>query len=255
MKRGVFFDVYGLDLPDGEGGSEPFVVKDFRSGDVMKKPTEQVALFQHQYYEWNLMRKEVGQKFFPESYWIRSPEFSDDEAHGFYAEPGKSANTMGQFISTQLDRQLGDRYSSDDKKKGGFKNLMSAIGKRLRDEHAEKPFIGAILQERVNGVTLAEALKKYDPSDPASARLRQSIQELIRGLRRFHGDNPAAAFTWHGLESDNVVAETDTDGNLTGNVYILDANFTERPNETFRKKVLQKLESQVFDKLETAFGL
>lgn len=75
---------------------------------------EQVALFQHQYYEWMQFKSVVGQSFFPESYWVRSDRFTEDEAHDFYKNPGKGANTFKQYIKVQLDRHLRDRYSSDD---------------------------------------------------------------------------------------------------------------------------------------------
>jgi hypothetical protein len=52
-----------------------------------------------------------------------------------------------------------------------------------------------------------------------------------------------------------VTAEVDADGKLTGKVYILDANFIERPNTIFRDKVVDKLEKDVFAKLEIALGI
>jgi len=121
LSRGVFFDVYAMELPDESGVPQPFVFKDFRAGDATMKPVEQVALFQHQYYEAEQLKQITGEKLFPQAYWIRSSEFSDDEAHAFYAEPGKTANTMRKFMEVQMDRQLTDRYSSDDKKKGAVK--------------------------------------------------------------------------------------------------------------------------------------
>ncbi len=176
-------------------------------------------------------------------------------AHAYYEEPGKTPNTMNEFLRVQVDRQLADRYGSDDAKKGTFKKLMGGIGKMIRDEHADKPFVGAILQHRVNGLPFSEALSKVDANDPATDVLKENVRELIRELRRVHSRNETAAFTWHGLESDNVVAEVDEKGRLTGGVKVLDANFTERPNEVFRQKVLQKLEKDVFDKLERALNL
>ncbi|MBP9869619.1 hypothetical protein KBC59_03635 [Patescibacteria group bacterium] len=253
LKRGVFYDVYQVDIPQSVGGVEKFVIKDFRAGDVVKPAENQVALFQHQYYEWNALKHELGEKFFPESYWVRS--LTQPNAHAYYEEPGKTPNTMNEFLRVQVDRQLADRYGSDDAKKGTFKKLMGGIGKMIRDEHADKPFVGAILQHRVNGLPFSEALSKVDANDPATDVLKENVRELIRELRRVHSRNETAAFTWHGLESDNVVAEVDEKGRLTGGVKVLDANFTERPNEVFRQKVLQKLEKDVFDKLERALNL
>ncbi|MBI4458100.1 hypothetical protein HY633_04005 [Candidatus Uhrbacteria bacterium] len=250
LSRGVFFDVYAIDLPDEKGRPEPFVFKDFRSGDAAMTPEEQVALFQHQYYEFEALKKRVGKKFFPESYWVRSTEFSDDEAHGFYSVPGKTANTMQQFMSTQLDRQLMNRYSSDDKRKGALKNLLAKIGESLLPKHEKKPFIGAVVQEKVEGVTFAEALKRVDRTSPAFEKLKNNAAELIRGLRQYHNENQYGAFTWHGLESDNVMVEVNKEGSPTGKVYIVDANFTERPNTAFRDMVVGKLEKEVFEKLE-----
>lgn len=79
---------------------------------------------------------------------------------------------------------------------------------------------------------------------------------MIDGLRTYHDENEAGAFSFrHGLESDNVVAETDDEGNLTGEISIIDANFIERPNKLLRDKVLKKLEKEVFQKLEEALEL
>jgi len=255
LASGVFFDVYGMELPDDKGHPEPFVFKDFRSGDVTMDPKEQVALFQHQYYEWNYLRERLGREFFPESYWIRSSEFSEDEAHGFYSVPGKTANTMQEFIKVQLDRQLAGRYSSDDHKKGAIEEVMGGIGGTLIPKHEEKRFIGAIIQQRVNGVTFAEALRGIDQSDEGSGRLRDSVRRLIGRLREYHNESKYTSFTWHGLDSDNVMAETDNKGKLTGRVYIIDANFTERPNKPFKEAVVKKLEKNVFEKLEAALDL
>ncbi|MEK9152562.1 MAG: hypothetical protein AAB692_04295 [Patescibacteria group bacterium] len=250
LSKGVFFDVYAIDLPNDKDKPEPFVFKDFRSGDATTSPREQVALFQHQYYEFESLKKRVGKKFFPESYWIRSTEFSDDEAHGFYSVPGKTPNTMQKFLETQLDRQLMNRYSSDGKRQGALKNLMFKLGEALIPKHEKKPFIGAIVQERINGVTLAEALRRLEKGSPEHEQLKKSAAELIRGLRQYHNENPYGAFTWHGLDSDNVMADIDKDGNVTGKLTIADANFTERPNRLFKDKVVSKLEKEVFEKLE-----
>ncbi len=255
LGRGVFFDVYEIDLPDEEGRSEKFVFKDFRSGDVTMSSKEQVALFQHQYYEWASLKADVGERFFPKSYWIRSKEFSEEEAHGFFSKPGKTANTMEEFIKVQLDRQMANRYSSDDKKKGSLKKIMGQIGEKVAPGHEKKEFIGAIVQEKINGVSLSEALKRLDKSSPAYEKIRQTVSELIAGLKRYHEESTVSAFTWHGLGSDNVMAETNENGELTGNIFIIDANFTERPNKLFRDRVLKRIEKDVFQKLEEALEL
>lgn len=255
LSRGVFFDVYEMELPDAQGNAEPFVFKDFQSGKTTMSPQEQVALFQHQYYEWVQLRASVGEQFFPESHWIRSGDFSDDQAHGFFAEPGKTANTLTEFVKVQLDRQLADRYSSDDTKKGAVKTVMSAVGSQLSNAHESRPFIGAIVQERVHGVSYNEALKQVDRSSPAFATLRENTRQLLRGLRRYHEENQIGAFTWHGLASDNVMVETDEQGKITGRVVVIDANFTERPNQAFRDGVLKKLKKNVFHPLEQELGL
>lgn len=258
LSRGVFFDVYDIDLPSEEGEPEEFVFKDFRSGDITMSPEKQVALFQHQYYEWVVLKQAVGEKFFPKSFWIRSSEFSEEEAHGFFAKPGITPTAHKEFmklhVQVQLNRHLANRYSSDDVRVGAINKIMAELGKPLA-EHAEKPFIGAIVQEKVNGVSLAEALKKIDKSSPAYESFRKNIQELIQGLRRFHDENPIGAFTWHRLGSENVLAEVDENGEPTGNVYIVDANFTERPTKLYKEKVIEKMNKEIFQKLEEALEL
>ncbi|MFA4954943.1 MAG: hypothetical protein WC641_06540 [Patescibacteria group bacterium] len=252
LSRGVFFDVYAIQNERKE--TRPYVLKDFRSGDKLRTPQEQVALFQYQYYEWTLLKKELGDEFFPESHWIRSASFTEGEAHAYFAKPGVTPNTYVEVAKTQLDRQLGDRYGRDDAKKGKLKRLMSALGKIHAQPKDEKPFIGAVIQERIQGIPFSEALKRMDKKKPSYALLRKNIKDLISGLRRFHADNETSAFTWHGLESDNVVAQVDEKGELTGKVIILDGNFTERPSAIYRSKVLKKISQNVFAKLEEAFA-
>lgn len=118
-----------------------------------------------------------------------------------------------------------------------------------------KPFIGATVQRRVHGVSFVEALHRLDKSDPHYQELRRNTSKLITGLRNWHEENSYGAFTWHGLESDNVTVEVDDEGKLTGRVFVVDANFTERPNKTFKEVVVKKLERDVFEKLEQALEL
>lgn len=258
LSQGVFFDVYDIDLPNERGEPEKFVFKDFRGGDITMSPEEQVALFQHQYYEWIVLKQTVGEKFFPKSYWIRSSEFSEEEAHKFFIKPGVTPTSPKEFmklhVQVQLNRHLANRYSSDDIRIGAINKIMAELGKPLA-EHAEKPFIGAIVQEKVNGVSLADALKRLDKSNPVYETFRKNVQELIRGLRRFHDENLVGAFTWHRLGSENVLAEVDENGELTGNISIIDANFTERPNKLYKEKVVKKMNKDVFQKLEEVLEL
>jgi len=250
LNRGVFFDVYELDLP---GDEKPRVFKDFRSGDASMSEKEQIALFQHQYYESVQMKTIVGEQFFPESYWIRNAKFSDDEAHGFYSVPGQTANTMTEFAKVQADRQFMNRYSSDDKRKGLFKKIIERLGRKFQNKETE--FIGGNIQEYINGVPFSEVIKDLDSDDPNYETLQQNTRELIRGLSRFHADSPYTAFTWHGLSSENVLVELDDEGKITGRVMIIDANFTERPNKAFKQTVEAKLEKDVFSVLEDRLDL
>ncbi|MFH1048022.1 MAG: hypothetical protein V1738_07030 [Patescibacteria group bacterium] len=255
LTRGVFFDVYDMELPDSDGKAEPFVFKDFRSGDVIMNEKEQISLFQHQYYEWNYLREKIGHEFFPESYWIRSPKFTDDEAHGFYSVPGKSANTMGEFLTVQLDRQLANRYNDDDQRRSVIKKVLGRVGGVLMPKHDDKPFIGAVVQKKVKGVPFSEALQMNVESNERKALLKESCRKLISNLRVYHDEDELTAFTWHGIDSKNVLAEIDDMGELTGRVYVIDANFIERPNKVFKEAVVEKLEENVFSKIEEQLGL
>ncbi|MDO8583601.1 MAG: hypothetical protein Q7R83_00280 [bacterium] len=250
LKKGVFFDVYELRKEGGR--SYPWVLKDFRSGDRLKNPEQQVALFQYQYYEWTLLRQTLGDDFFPESFWSRNENFTDDQAHGYFKKPGATPNTFKEVVMTQLDRQLADRYSSDDRKKGVLKKLMSAVGRISPESNS---FIGAVLQERVHGLPFGDILERLDPNHPNYPLLRTNVGNLIAGLRRYHQLSDVSAFTWHGLDSENVVAEINARGDITGRIFILDGNFTERPAGTYRESVLKKIEQTVFSKLESAFHL
>ncbi|MBN1584835.1 hypothetical protein JW899_00505 [Candidatus Uhrbacteria bacterium] len=258
MSRGVFFDVYEIELPDESGNGEPYVFKDFRSGDVIMDEREQLSLFQHQYYEWNYLKGKLGDRFFPESFWVRSSKYSADEAHGFYEKPGKTANTMTEFMAVQLDRQLADRYNADDRKRTVIKRTLKVVGQAVGADRKDRPFIGAVIQRKVRGVPLSEALDLLELSEGNEGLrqvFRKEVADLLSGLREYHGESDHSAFTWHGLDSENVLAEKDDSGQLTGRLYVVDANFIERPNRTFKDAVVRRLEENVLKKLETALGL
>jgi hypothetical protein len=132
---------------------------------------------------------------------------------------------------------------------------VGAIGKTFSTTHQEKPFIGAIVQERVNGIPFSKVLERLDRESVAYPILKRHVGQLITGLRRFHAANELAAFTWHRLDSDNVVAEIDATGELTGRVVVLDGNFTERPDAIYKNSVMKKLNKNIFAKLEEIFEL
>lgn len=128
--------------------------------------------------------------------------------------------------------------------------LTKKIGKIAGAEYAETPFIGAVVQEKISGVSFKDALQKVDKKSEIYQRLQENIRNLIRGLRAYHEQSDYAAFTWHGLGSDNVMCEVDESDKLTGRVTIVDANFTERPNKLYKDKVVKKMEKAILQKLE-----
>ncbi len=250
LSSGVFFDVYDADIKNDEG--RDFVIKDFRSGDKLMSREEQASLFQHQYYEYEQLKSVIGDNFFPESYWLRSQDFSEDEAHKFYQKPGMGANTFREYIKVQMDRYLRGRQSQDDTHQFS-KKIGNLVGAKHGNEEA--PFIGGVVQEKIHGVSFEEAMKKIDKGSEVYAKMQENVRNLIRGLEEYHAQSDYAAFTWHRLGSENVMCETDKDGNLTGKVVVVDANFTERPNKTYKKSVEKKMIKNIFEPLEDFFEL
>lgn len=250
LSRGVFFDVYDTDIQSEEG--RKFVVKDFRSGDKLMSPEEQASLFQHQYYEFERLKSVLGDDFFPESYWLRSGDFSEDEVHGFYKKPGMGANTFSEYIKVQMDRYLRGRHSQDD-----THEFSKKIGKLVGAKHedAEAPFVGGVVQEKIRGVSFEEAMKKIDKNSKVYQKMQENVRNLIRRLETYHAESDFAAFTWHRLGSENVMCETDKDGELTGRVVVVDANFAERPNKAYKKSVEKKMIKNIFEPLEDFFEL
>lgn len=256
LSHGVFFDVYDTDLK-GPGKKE-MVIKDFRGGDIMMSPKDQAALFQHQYYEWMQLRSVVGENFFPESFWIRSPEFSEDEAHKYYKKPGKSPLSFPEsiklLIQTQLSRHLRKRFSADD-----YDHFINDVTAKVSEitglENYQGEFVGAIVQEKIHGVSFKKALEALDKDGPAYEKLRENTRNLIRNLRVYHEQSDYAAFTWHRLSSENVMCETDENNKPTGRVVIVDANFTERPKKIYKDKVVKTIEKDIFQKLEDELEL
>lgn len=241
LNKGMFFDVYTVDVPIvGEKQSKRYVVKDFRIGDAVMSPEEQISLFQDQYYEWNSLRGDVGAGFFPETYWLRSSAFSSDQAHGLYKEPGKSGNTTWEFVKLRVDRQLANRYGSE-VTIGTAKKVMREIGAKLIPP--ERSHVGIVVQEYIHGESFGEIIQRLRPEDkqtPAFRLLQQAVSGLLVALQRAQEQDPLHVFSWDSLLSHNIMVETDAENRVTGRVFILDANGLRRPTETHRKVVIRR---------------
>lgn len=164
-----------------------------------------------------------------------------------------------KFWLIQANRRLAGRYGLDERHKNQenkpFNKIISQLGKEI-EKFKDKKFTGAVIQERIHGTTFSRVLSSPElKSHPNYPLLQHSVQTLVHGLREFHAQEPRAAYTWHSLESDNIMAEIDDNNEITGRVVIIDTNFSQRPDTIYQKSVLKKLEEKILQPLEEKFEL
>ncbi|KKU12044.1 MAG: hypothetical protein UX17_C0059G0005 [Parcubacteria group bacterium GW2011_GWC2_45_7] len=252
--RGVFYDVHETLKQNGE--LSEFVVKEFHL-DLLFSRQAAADLFSKQEEEHDLVKKYFPEDMVPRTIFIVARDL--EPQYEFAKLDASQIYPYSKFWQIQLNRRLAGRYGLDERFKNREGNLVNRafrfIGqqiKKLRD----REFTAALVQERINGISFAQLIARPDwKSEPNFETLRQNVARLIRGLRDMHEADPRAAYTWHSLASDNIMIETDDDGHITGRVVIIDTNFIQRPDQTYKKTVVNKLERQILRPLEKTFDL
>jgi len=82
--------------------------------------------------------------------------------------------------------------------------------------------------------------------------LRTNVQSFVESLTAF---NQEYAFLWHRLDSDNVLLETDDQGELTGGIKIIDRNFTEKSFECVRRLSVAKADKEIIGPIREYFNI
>jgi hypothetical protein len=116
-----------------------------------------------------------------------------------------------------------------------------------------KESVGVMVQEHVQGITFGKFFEQFTPENcPTYETLRQNVKDFIERTRSF---NEKYALLWHTFDSDNVVIETDEAGVPTGQLKVLDLNFTERSAEFVRRRLVAAFDQRMLQPLEKRFGL
>lgn len=252
--RGVFYDTHEV-LKD-KGELTDFVVKDFHM-DMLFSEKGAVELFSKQEEEHETMKP-----YFPEDMIAQSVYLVPKKHEAIFEKAKMNTDNIYPYLKfwqIQADRHLASRYGLDERNPGHdktpFNKTVALLGKQI-EKIKDKKFTGAILQERIHGTAFAKILKDPDlKNNPNYEKLKDNIHTLISGLRNFHASEPRAAYTWHRFESDNVMAETDENDNITGRVVIIDTNYSQRPDTFYQKSVIKKLEEKILKPLEEKFDL
>jgi hypothetical protein len=252
--RGVFYDAH--DILKEKGELADFVVKDFHL-DILFSEKGAVELFSKQEEEHETMKK-----YFPPDMIAESVYLVPNRLEPLFEKAKLNTDNIypyHKFWQIQANRRLAGRYGLDERHKNQedkkFNQMLARLGKEI-ENLKEKKFTGAIIQERINGTTFADILSNPNlKNHPNYPLLQHSVQALVQGLREFHQNEPRAAYTWHSLESDNVMVETDKNNEITGRVVIIDTNFSQRPDKVYQKSVIKKPEEKILQPLEEKFEL
>jgi len=253
LGRGVFFDAHETLKKNGELGE--VVVKEFHL-DYFFSAEAAIKLFSQQEEEQELFSQYFSEEMIPKSIFLIEQEFqSDFDAAKIDVDPIYSYGTLARI---QIGRRLAGRYGKDEIHKDREKKLISKAMKQVGDwmRMETKHPKAFIIQERIQGISFDEFFSRHNWNvDPLFEKLKNSVKDLIDGLRRLHAEQPFAAFTWHSFSSDNVMIETDKNGKITGRVVVLDTNFLLRADEVYKRYVVQKLEKNILQPLEEHFAI
>jgi len=252
--RGVFYDAHEVLKEKGELAD--VVVKDFHL-DILFSEAGAVEIFSRQEEEHVTMKK-----YFPPDMIAESVYLVPNRLEPIFEKAKLDTSNIypyHKFWQIQTNRRLAGRYGLDERHKNQedkkFNQVLARLGKEI-EKLKEKKFTGAVIQERVHGATFNDILNNPDlKNHPNYPLLQHSVRTLIHGLREFHENEPRAAYTWHSLESDNIMAETDENNEITGRVVIIDTNFSQRPDTIYQKSVINKLEENILRPLEEKLEL
>lgn len=246
---GAFYDAHALENNDK-------VWKDLKLNYLFGKKDAVRMLARHE-IEAERMRKYFGDMV-PDFAFVYPEGMKEvfDKEKSKMAGGGKLLYDFLTFSRIQMDRRLQQGFARRDvaEQRRGIDKVFGVVGELLsKNDMFRKESAGVMIQERVSGMTVKDFLSRFTPETcPQYAQVQTSIKEFAAAVRKF---NEKYALLWHSFESDNVLIETDAQGQPTGKIKIIDLNFTEKSAEFLRKKMVRGFEKKILQPLEEAFHL
>ncbi|MEK7653573.1 MAG: hypothetical protein AAB358_03770, partial [Patescibacteria group bacterium] len=210
-------------------------------------------------FEAKRLRENFGDEFIAQTAFIFPEELKSvyDKEWERVSGGGISLYSLSAFIKIQLDRRLQKRYYKHDvpTKRQGMDRVFGRLGEVLRDSSAfRKECAGVMVEERINGITFGKLMERGPRGGDCKnwEKLKGKVKKFIEKLRSF---NEKYAFLWHCFDSDNIMIEIDEQGEPTGEIKIIDLNFTEKSSEIIRRALVAKMEEKIIKPLEDYFEL
>ena len=252
---GAFYNTHPL----GETG---LVVKEIRLNYLFDMPQAVQMLARH----------ELEARRLREYFYEMIPNFQfvvpEDQKEVFDAEIGRLKLPAEEkeklypwvtFFKIQADRRMQTEYKRHgivQEKRQGVDKVWGVVGELLRDKKVVRGnTAGVMVEGRVRGITFAEFLepgKFYHGNCPNYEAVKDSVRLFIRRCRLF---NEKYALMLGRLDSDNVLLEVDKFGQPTGQIKIVDLNFTEKSSEWLRRLLVEKFNKKILQPLEEKFYL
>lgn len=250
---GAFYNTYRV----GKESEAKLVVKDLKLNYLFGSQEAARIIAGH------AVEAERVQTFFgdmvPKAAFVVFPEHQEEfaKAKKKFESTDQKIYDFVTFAKIQIDRRLQQDYGRRDvpgEKRGGMDTLLGKAGEALRSHGmVRQESVGVMVQEYVRGITFADFFEKFTSENcPNYQQLQTSIKTFIERTRSF---NQEYALLWHRFDSDNVVIEVDQDGMPTGQVKILDVNYTERPAEKLRSRLATAMDERMLKPLEEKFDL
>ena len=247
---GSFYDTHGI-----EGGKA--VAKNMKLNYCFSQERGVKMLAVHA-KEAGRIREAFGDEFTPAAVFVYPDTMKDVyEAEAARIEnPDVKLYPLSTFTMIQVDRRLQQDFKPRDvaEKRSLVNIAFGGVGKMLKDsEFYRKECAGVMVEERIHGTTFSELMKAHPKGKeyPQREQLTNSARLFLQRLVKFDKEH---ALLWHQLGSDNVVAETDESGNLTGSIKIQDLNFTEKSYEFIRAKTTATTKEKIIKPLMEYFG-
>jgi len=248
---GAFYDTFKV-------GESEEVLKVLKLNYLFNQKQAVRMLARHD-FEARRLRENFGDKFVAQAIFICPEELKPvyDSELDRISKGGISLYDLPTFIKIQIDRRLQKRYVERDtaKDRRGMNRVFGVLGEALHGSPIfRKECAGVIVEERVDGITFRDLMDRGPQGGNCKnwEKLKKNAEKFIEKLRAF---NEEYAFMWHCFDSDNVILEVDEEGEPTGEIKIIDLNFTEKSSEVIRKALVAKMEEKIIKPFELYFGL
>lgn len=243
--QGAFYDTFEI-----EGTDE--VLKVLKLNYLFSQEQAARILARHA-HEARRFKKYFGDEFIPPTVFIypeKMKEFFGQETRRIESDKVALYDLL-TFSKIQIDRRLQAGYARRDvvEERKGIDKAFGILGQTLKGSSIfRNECAGVVVEKRIRGITFAELMAKGSRGGDLENwdELRDNVIKFLKNLLNF---NKEYLLLWHRFDSDNVLLETDESGNLTGGIKIIDLNFTEKPLEIIRKKMVPKMNNTIINPL------